>query len=121
MNPEQGLQDTDARDIAHKIGIPDDALDQATQLLQALYKAFWESDASLAEINPLIVTDDGQALAFIQRVVLSTRDLMSTKQPYHVTIAPGVDAAMMAAMCLALDDLVNGSSLRRSQSNASVP
>jgi succinyl-CoA synthetase beta subunit len=63
IDPVEGLQGTDARDVAAKIGIPEVGLDQAVLFLQGLYQAFWDTDCSLAEINPLIVTGDDQVLA----------------------------------------------------------
>jgi succinyl-CoA synthetase beta subunit len=63
IDPVDGLQDSDARDVASKIGIPEVGLDQAVSFLQGLYQAFWDTDCSLAEINPLIVTGDDQVLA----------------------------------------------------------
>jgi succinyl-CoA synthetase beta subunit len=63
IDPATGLVDRDAEDIARKIGIPQRALSQARDLLKALYRAFDETDASLAEINPLIVTGDEHVLA----------------------------------------------------------
>jgi len=59
----QGLSDSEADRVAHRIGIPDSALPQARMLLQALYRCFDETDASLAEINPLILTRDGRVVA----------------------------------------------------------
>jgi succinyl-CoA synthetase beta subunit len=52
-----------AEEVAGKIGIPGGATADAARLLQALYKAFDETDASLAEINPLILTGDGRVIA----------------------------------------------------------
>ena len=52
-----------ASDVAAKIGVPKAANAQAAALLQALYKCFDETDASLAEINPLILTGDGRVVA----------------------------------------------------------
>lgn len=63
VDPQIGLQDVEADDIARKIGVPDASVPQARQALQGLYKAFWETDASLAEINPLILTGDGKVIA----------------------------------------------------------
>src|SRR5215831_10503957 len=63
IDPSQGLTDADAEAVARKIGIPESALGQGRQLLQRLYRAFDETDASLAEINPLIVTGDGRVVA----------------------------------------------------------
>ncbi len=63
IDPTSGLKDTEADDIARKIGVPDPSVPQARAVLQGLYRAFWESDASLAEINPLILTGDGRVVA----------------------------------------------------------
>jgi succinyl-CoA synthetase beta subunit len=62
-DPLKGLADKDAEDIARKIGVPGDLVPQARDLLKALYKAFDDTDASLAEINPLILTGDGRVVA----------------------------------------------------------
>jgi succinyl-CoA synthetase beta subunit len=63
VDPMRGLTDSDAEAVAGKIGIPEGSLAQGRSLLQSLYRAFDESDASLAEINPLIVTGDGKVVA----------------------------------------------------------
>jgi succinyl-CoA synthetase beta subunit len=63
VDPVRGLTDAEADDVARKIGVPAGSIAQARAMLQGLYKAFWETDASLAEINPLIVTGDGRIIA----------------------------------------------------------
>ncbi|MBX9631558.1 MAG: ADP-forming succinate--CoA ligase subunit beta [Burkholderiales bacterium] len=63
IDPVSGLSNADADDIARKIGVPDASVAQARTILQSLYKAFWDTDASLAEINPMIVTGDGKVVA----------------------------------------------------------
>jgi succinyl-CoA synthetase beta subunit len=63
IDPAQGLTDDDADEIALAIGIPQSAVVQGRSVLQALYKAFDATDASLAEINPLILTGDGRVVA----------------------------------------------------------
>jgi succinyl-CoA synthetase beta subunit len=63
VDPSTGISDAEGDDIARKIGIPEAAVPQARAVLQALYRAFWETDASLAEINPLILTGDGKVTA----------------------------------------------------------
>ena len=62
-DPFKGLADKDAEDVARKIGVPQKSIAQARDLLKALYKAFDETDASLAEINPLILTGDDKVVA----------------------------------------------------------
>jgi succinyl-CoA synthetase beta subunit len=63
IDPAQGLTDDDADEIALAIGIPQASLSQGRAVFQALYKAFDATDASLAEINPLILTGDGRVIA----------------------------------------------------------
>ena len=63
IDPMKGLADRDAGDVARKIGVPGKGVAQAQDFLRALYRAFDETDASLAEINPLIVTGDERVLA----------------------------------------------------------
>jgi succinyl-CoA synthetase beta subunit len=63
IDPAKGLLDRDAEDIARKIGVPQRAVPQARDFLKGQYRAFDETDASLAEINPLIVTGDERVLA----------------------------------------------------------
>jgi succinyl-CoA synthetase beta subunit len=63
VDPVKGLTDAEADDVARKIGIPEGSVAQARTLLQGLYRVFVETDASLAEINPLVVTGDGKVVA----------------------------------------------------------
>jgi succinyl-CoA synthetase beta subunit len=63
IDPSLGLCASEGDEIARKIGIPADAVPQARDIMRALYKAFEETDASLVEINPLILTGDGRVVA----------------------------------------------------------
>jgi succinyl-CoA synthetase beta subunit len=54
--------------VAKKIGIPDSALAQASALLQGLYQCFWDTDASLLEVNPLILSGDGRVVALDAKI-----------------------------------------------------
>jgi succinyl-CoA synthetase beta subunit len=63
IDPMTGLKDSEADDVALKIGIPAASLAKARPALQGLYKAFDETDASLAEINPLVLTGSGDVIA----------------------------------------------------------
>jgi succinyl-CoA synthetase beta subunit len=63
IDPKTGLTDADADDVARKIGVPEGSIGQARTILQGLYRAFDETDASLAEINPLVITGDGKVIA----------------------------------------------------------
>ena len=63
VDPVKGLTDAEADDVARKIGVPEGSVGAARAMLQGLYQAFWDTDASLAEITPLIVTGDGGIIA----------------------------------------------------------
>jgi len=63
VDPGKGLADREADGIAREIGIPEGSVAEARRLLQGLYRAFDQTDASLAEINPLILTGDGRVIA----------------------------------------------------------
>lgn len=63
IRPGFGLQPFQARKLAFGLGIPSASLPQAAEFMIALYKAFEATDASLAEINPFVLTKDGRLLA----------------------------------------------------------
>ena len=63
IDPAVGLQGFQARRLAFALGLKGDQIKQAVQMMGALYRAFIETDASLLEINPLVVTGEGQLLA----------------------------------------------------------
>jgi succinyl-CoA synthetase beta subunit len=63
IDPAQGLSDADADEIALGIGVPQAALAEGRKVFKALYKCFDATDASLAEINPLILTGDNRVIA----------------------------------------------------------
>jgi succinyl-CoA synthetase beta subunit len=63
IDPMTGLKDSEADDIALKIGIRAASLAKARPALRGLYEAFDETDASLAEINPLVLTGSGDVIA----------------------------------------------------------
>ena len=63
VDPQLGLADAQADDLSRKIGVPEASVPQARAMLKSLYKAFWDTDASLVEINPLILTGNGDVIA----------------------------------------------------------
>lgn len=63
IDPQIGLQAFQARKIAFGLGLSGEQIKNAVKFILSLYRAFVESDASLAEINPLVVTGDGRVLA----------------------------------------------------------
>jgi len=63
IDPEAGLAEGEAREVARRIGVPEASLGQAAELLRSLYRCYWDTDASLVEVNPLVVTGDGRVVA----------------------------------------------------------
>jgi succinyl-CoA synthetase beta subunit len=63
IDPALGLQGYQARSLAFSLGLTGDQVGKAVKLMQAAYRAFVSTDASLVEINPLIVTKAGDLIA----------------------------------------------------------
>lgn len=63
IDPVAGLRDEDSRELVTKLDIPKAAMPKAQEFFAGLYRAFWDTDASLAEINPLVLTGDDQVIA----------------------------------------------------------
>lgn len=63
VDPAVGLRPFQARRLAYAIRIAPDLINKAAAFMLALYKAFVDLDCSIAEINPLVVTKDGQVMA----------------------------------------------------------
>jgi succinyl-CoA synthetase beta subunit len=68
IDPGTGLKDGEADALAKKIGVPDASVSQARAIFKGLYRAFDETDCSLAEINPLILTGDGRVVALDAKI-----------------------------------------------------
>lgn len=62
INPLLGVAGFQARKIAFALGLKDKQVGQFAALLGGIYRAFIETDASLVEINPLVVTKDGRVI-----------------------------------------------------------
>lgn len=63
IHPAAGLQSYQVRNIGFGLGLPAEMVKVAEPFLQSLYRAFLAADASLVEINPLVVTGDGRLIA----------------------------------------------------------
>jgi succinyl-CoA synthetase beta subunit len=70
VDPSVGLQAFQARYIAERLGFEGDTAKMAVKFINALYKAFEENDASIAEINPLVRTEDGRVVALDAKIDL---------------------------------------------------
>ncbi len=75
IDPIQDLADNQAREVAATIGVPAASLDAASKLLQSLYRAFDETDASLVELNPLAVTADQRIVALDAKMTFDSNAL----------------------------------------------
>ncbi|MGE5216834.1 MAG: ADP-forming succinate--CoA ligase subunit beta [Chloroflexota bacterium] len=87
IDPVIGLAGFQCRRLAYALGVPAELTGKMTGVMQGLYRAFKECDASLAEINPLILTKERQVIAldakmnfdsnafFRQKEILALRDL----------------------------------------------
>ena len=63
IDPSVGIQPFQCRKIAYFLGLEGKAVNKAVSFIISLYKLFTEKDCSLAEINPLVLTGDGEVLA----------------------------------------------------------
>ncbi|MEN1966890.1 ADP-forming succinate--CoA ligase subunit beta [Lentibacillus sp. N15] len=63
IDPVVGLSPYQARRLAFNINIPDELLSKAVKFMTGLYQVFIEKDCSIAEINPLVTTEDGEVMA----------------------------------------------------------
>ncbi|MDQ4036342.1 MAG: ADP-forming succinate--CoA ligase subunit beta [Chloroflexota bacterium] len=70
LHPLLGLQEHEARRIGFFLGIPAELRKDFSKIMRGLYDAFAGADADLAEINPLVVTDDGRLLALDAKIVV---------------------------------------------------
>ena len=68
IDPAVGLQGFQARQLAFGLGLQGKQVSNAVKFMLALYKAFMANDASLAEINPLVVTKSGEVLALDAKI-----------------------------------------------------
>ena len=63
VDPVAGVQPYQARDLGFKMGMEKKQVDQLVKVLNGVYNLFVQKDCSMVEINPLIVTTDGQVMA----------------------------------------------------------
>jgi len=80
IHPAAGLQPYQARKLAFGLGLPPEVVAAAAPFLQALYRAFTESDASLAEINPCVLTGDGRLVALDAKMTFDDNALYRHKE-----------------------------------------
>ena len=75
IDPLLGLRPFQARRLAYALHLTQEQQSQAVRLMQELYRAFLENDCALAEVNPLIITRQGQLLALDAKLELDDNGL----------------------------------------------
>ena len=80
VHPLLGMQGYQARQLAYGIGLPKEHISTFNKIAQSLYRAFVESDASLAEINPLVINGDNQLEAVDGKILIDDSALPRQKQ-----------------------------------------
>jgi succinyl-CoA synthetase beta subunit len=120
VDPVIGLAGFQAREIAFALGLRDKQVGQFTTLITALYRAFIETDASLVEINPLVVTKDGivicldAKMAFDDNALFRHPDIRELRDPNEEDPAE-VEASKFDLSYVHLDGnigcMVNGAGL----------
>ena len=98
VDPVVGFQPFMGRNVAYGIHLPNDLVRPAAGLIANLYRVFTEEDASLAEINPLVITSDQRLLALDAKLNLeddalfrhtSNRDLQDPEQEDSLEVEAG--------------------------------
>ena len=120
IDPAEGLTDAQATELANGIGVPAESVAKAVAALKGLYTCYMETDASLAEINPLILEGNGNIKAIDAKFNFDSNALY--RQPEIVAYrdldeedADEVEASKFDLAYIALDGnigcLVNGAGL----------
>ncbi|MFC4590545.1 ADP-forming succinate--CoA ligase subunit beta [Sphaerisporangium corydalis] len=85
VSPLTGVDRARAREIAQAGGLPEAALDGAADIIEKIWAVFVDEDATLVEVNPMILTEDGQVKALDGKVTLD--DNASFRQAEHESYA----------------------------------
>ena len=79
IDPVIGLAGFQCRRLASALNVPSDLIGKISGVMQALYRAYDESDCSIAEINPLIITKEGQVMALDAKMNFDSNALFRHK------------------------------------------
>ena len=80
IEPAVGMQDFQAREIAFALGMGSGQLAEAVKALKACYRAFRDLDATMVEINPMVVTTDGRIIALDAKMGFDDNALFRRQQ-----------------------------------------
>jgi len=97
IDPAVGLQPFHARKLAFGLGLEGPQIRSAVTFLQGMYKAYTELDASLVEINPLVVTGAGELLALDAKMNFDNNGLFRRKEVADLRDESEEDAAELEA------------------------
>jgi len=97
IDPAVGLQPFHARKLAFGLGLEGPQIRSAVTFLQGMYKAYTELDASLVEINPLVVTSAGELLALDAKMNFDNNGLFRQKEVAGLRDEDEEDAAELEA------------------------
>jgi succinyl-CoA synthetase beta subunit len=90
IDPSHGIDLAKAKDIARLGGFPDELIDSVAPVLVSLYEVFTAEDATLVEVNPLVLTESGEILALDGKVTLDEN--AGFRQPHHADLADSESA-----------------------------
>ncbi|MEZ0482604.1 ADP-forming succinate--CoA ligase subunit beta [Planococcus sp. SSTMD024] len=120
IDPVVGLTGFQARRMAFNMNIPAKLVNKAAKLMLGLYQAYLEKDAAIVEINPLVVTGDGQVVAldakfnFDANALYRHQDIMEMRD-YDEEDAKEIEASKYDLSYISLDGnigcMVNGAGL----------
>jgi succinyl-CoA synthetase beta subunit len=80
IHPATGLQPSQCRVLAFGLGLEGKQIDEFIHIAQALYKLYLDKDASLLEVNPLIVTGEGKLVALDAKINIEDNALFRQKE-----------------------------------------
>jgi succinyl-CoA synthetase beta subunit len=123
IDPAYGIADFQVRDLISKLGLAGAEAKNAAKLIRNLYTMFWETDAAMVEVNPLITTPTGEVLALDAKVSFDSNALY--RHPEIVALRDlneedpkEIEASKYSLSYIALDGniacLVNGAGLAMS-------
>jgi succinyl-CoA synthetase beta subunit len=123
VDPAYGLADFQVRELVFKLGFNPAEAKNAAKLIRGLYTFFWDTDAAMVEVNPLITTPDNQVLALDAKVSFDSNALY--RHPEIVALrdlaeedSKEIEASKYGLSYIALDGniacLVNGAGLAMS-------
>jgi len=108
VEPGLGLQAFQARRLSFGLGLAPELVHESAQLMIALYKAFEDTDASLAEINPFLVTGDNKVYALDAKMNFDDNALYRHKDMQELSELNEEDPLAIEASKIGVNDVKLG-------------